>query len=113
MDIQSLPTRFRLPLPKPINGSFSSFKYNESPINNSAPTNPQSSQTSSLDIIPCRKLFLFIIQTSGKVKGYSVTQLRNAKQKQKTLIYIFIINFNVVFCFSYVYRTNSKFASYR
>ncbi|CAB4442301.1 unnamed protein product [Rhizophagus irregularis] len=51
---RSLPQRFRLPLPKPINGSFSSFKYNESPINNCIP-NPQLSQTSSLDVIPCQQ----------------------------------------------------------
>ncbi|CAB4477865.1 unnamed protein product [Rhizophagus irregularis] len=54
MSDRSLPQRFRLPLPKPINGSFSSFKYNESPINNCIP-NPQLSQTSSLDVIPCQQ----------------------------------------------------------
>ncbi|GBB87324.1 hypothetical protein RclHR1_13770002 [Rhizophagus clarus] len=54
MSDRSLPQRFRLPLPKPINGSFSSFKYNELPINN-CPINPQISQTPSLDVIPCQQ----------------------------------------------------------
>ncbi|GBB87328.1 hypothetical protein RclHR1_13770006 [Rhizophagus clarus] len=62
MSDRSLPQRFfRLPLPKPINGSFSSFKYNELPINN-CPINPQISQTPSLDAILCQQtLNLYLI----------------------------------------------------
>ncbi|CAB4379966.1 unnamed protein product [Rhizophagus irregularis] len=64
MSDRSLAQRFRLPLPKPINGSFSSFKYNESPINNCIP-NPQLSQESSLDIIFCQQQTLNL-QPIGK-----------------------------------------------
>jgi len=56
-DRSLLRQRYRLPLPKPINGSFSSFKYNESPINNYIP-NPQISQPPSLDVIPCQQTTL-------------------------------------------------------